>query len=258
LSFLPGDANPTTPAFSSPDDGWIIAGLGPRDRGGLFRTRDGGAHWSFVADAPFQGSVVFTNQTDGWGIGAPTWTNAGTVKTPGGALYHSSDGGVSWRRVHLPPISAYRRARVTFGLPTFFGASSGVVAGRLYNTQTGAEPVAVYVTKDGGATWHGLLAPQTTATRRYQQGFFSVPFAASSPSHWAMYAGTTLYTTADAGLNWTSIHPKLPKAVAGVDRLYSAHPTAMWAQAHGHTGNFYPPYLLRSTNGGRTWNMLSP
>jgi photosystem II stability/assembly factor-like uncharacterized protein len=215
------------------------------------------AHWSFVADALFQGSVVFTNKTDGWGV-SPTWTNAGTVKTTGGALYHSSGGGVSWRRVHLPPISAYHRARVTFGLPTFFGASSGVAAGRLYNTQTGAEPVAVYVTKDGGATWHGRLAPQTTATRRYQQGFFSVPFAASSPSHWAMYAGTTLYTTADAGLSWTSIHPNLPKAVAGVDRLYSARPTAMWAKAHGHTGNLYPPYLLRSTNGGRTWNMLSP
>lgn len=258
LSFLPGDANPTTPAFSSADDGWIIASLGPNDRGGLFRTRDGGAHWSFVADAPFQGSVVFNNRTDGWGISAPTWTNAGTVKTPGGALYHSTNGGVSWRRVQLPPIFAYRRARVTFGLPTFFGASSGVVAGRLYNTQTGAEPVVVYVTNDGGATWHGRLAPQTTATRRYQQGFFSVPFAVSSPSHWAMYAGAILYTTDNAGLSWTSIRPKLPKVVAEVDRLDSARPATMWAQAHGHTGNLYPPYLLRSTNAGRSWSTLSP
>ncbi len=258
LSFLPGDANPTTSAFSSADDGWIMAGLGPRDRGGLFRTRDGGARWSFVADAPFQGSVVFTNQTDGWGVSAPTWTNAGTVKTPGGVLYQSTDGGVAWRRVQLPPISAYRRARVTFGLPTFFGASDGVVAGRLYDTRTGAEPVVVYTTNDDGATWHGRLAPQTTATRRYQQGSFTAPFAAASPTDWAMYAGTTLYTTADAGLKWTSIHPKLPKTVVAVDRLDSARPNAMWAQAHGHIGNFYPPYLIRSVNGGRTWNMLSP
>jgi photosystem II stability/assembly factor-like uncharacterized protein len=257
-SFLPGDANPATPAFSSADDGWILAGLGPRDRGGLFRTRDGGARWSFVAATPFQGSVVFTSQTGGWGISAPTWTNAGTVKTAGGALYHSTDGGVTWRRVQLPAISTYRRARVTFGLPTFFGSSDGVLAGRLYDTRTGGEPVVVYTTHDGGATWHGRLAPQNAATRRYQQGSFTVPFAASSPTHWAMYAGSTLYTTADAGLGWTTVRPKLPKAVAAVDRLVSAGPAAMWAQANGHTGNLYPPYLLRSVNGGRSWNMLSP
>ena len=258
LSFLPGDSNPTTPAFSSDDDGWVMAGLGPRDRGGLFRTRNGGARWSFVAYSPFQGSIAFTNRTDGWGISAPTWTNAGTVKTPGGVLYRSTDGGVVWRRVELPPISAYRRARVTFGLPTFFGASDGVVAGRLYDTRTGAEPVVVYTTNDGGATWHGRLAPQTAATRRYQQGSFTVPFAAASPTDWAMYAGTTLYTTADAGLKWTSIHPELPRAVVTVDRLDSARPSAMWAQAHGRIGNFYPLYLISSVDGGRTWNMLSP
>jgi len=118
--------------------------------------------------------------------------------------------------------------------------------------------VVLYTTHDGGLTWHGRLAPQTAATRRYQEGFFSVPFAASSPTHWAMYAGSTLYTTSDAGLTWTTLHPKLPKSIAAVDHLYSAQPTVMWAQANGHTGNVYPPYLLRSTDGGRTWKLLSP
>lgn len=258
VSFLPADANPTTPTFSSANDGWVVAQLWPNDRGGVFRTRDGGAHWSLVAAAPFQGSVMFTNQTDGWGISAPTWNNAGTVKRAGGALYQTTDGAVTWRRVQLPPISAYRGAHVTFALPTFFGSSDGVVAGRLYDTRTGAEPVVVYTTDDGGATWHGKLAPQTAATRRYQQGFFTVPFAASNPKHWAMYAGTTLYTTDDAGLSWTSIHPQLPKGVTAIDALDSARPTAMWAHAHGHIGDYYPPYLVRSNDGGRTWNMLSP
>lgn len=256
-SFLPGDANPMTPTFLNANDGWILAGLGPENRGGLFRTRDGGAHWSFVARTPFQGSVVFATQTDGWGITAPTWTNAGTVKKDGGVLYNSTDGGVTWRRVQLPPISTYRAARATFGLPIFFDSRNGVVAGRLYDTGTGAQPVVVYSTH-GGLTWQGRLAPQTAATRRYQQGFFTVPFAASSRTHWAMYAGSTLYITIDAGLKWTTVHPKLPKAIAAVDYLDSARPTAMWAQANGHTGNIYPPYLLRSVNGGRTWSMLSP
>lgn len=258
LSFLPGDANPTSLAFLNVDDGWALAGIGPKNRGGLFRTVDGGVHWSYVAAAPFQGSVVFTNQMDGWGITAVTWTNAGTVKTPGGTLFRTTDGGVGWRRVRLPSISAYRHARVTFGLPTFFGSSDGVVACRLYDTPSGAEPVVVYSTSDGGATWHGRLAPQTTATRSYQQGFFSVPFAASSRTHWTMYAGRTLYTTLDAGGHWTSIRPLLPKEVAAVDRLESTGPSTLWARANGHIGEFYPPYLLSSTNGGQSWSILSP
>ena len=257
-SFLPDDANPTTPTFSSAEDGWILASPGPGNRGGLFRTRDGGARWSFVAAAPFQGSIVFTNQTDGWGISAPVFSNLGPVKIPGGVLYHSTDGGATWHRVQVPPASIDPRAHLTFGLPTFFGPKDGIVAGRLYDTRTGAEPVVIYTTDDGGSTWHGHLAPQSTATRHYQQGFFTVPFAASSPTHWAMYAGTTLYTTDDAGHRWTSIHPKLPKTVAAVDALDSTNPTTMWAQANGHTGDYYPPYAVRSVNGGQTWTLLSP
>lgn len=257
-SFLPGDANPMTPTFLNAKDGWILAGSLPGDRGSLFRTRDGGVQWSFVARALFRGSVVFATQTDAWGITAPTWTNVGTIKKDGGVLYHSTDGGVTWRRVQLPPISTYSATQSTFGLPIFFDSRNGVVAGRLYDTATSAQPVVVYSTHDGGLTWQGRVAPQTAATRSYQQGFFSVPFAASSPTRWAMYAGSTLYTTSDGGLKWTTVHPQLPKAIAAVDELDSARATAMWAQANGHTGNIYPPYLLRSLNGGRTWSMLSP
>jgi photosystem II stability/assembly factor-like uncharacterized protein len=258
-SFLPGDANPTAPpAFLNANDGWIVAILGVGNRGGLFRTRDGGARWSFVARTPFQGSVVFASETDAWGISAPTWTNAGTVKKDGGVLYHTTDGGVTWRQVQLPPISNYSPTHATFGLPRFFNPLDGVIAGRLYDTGTAAQPVVVYSTNDGGLTWKGHLAPQTAATRRYQQGFFTVPFVASSATQWAMFAGSILYTTTDAGLSWTTIHPRLPNAITAVDHLYSAGPRAMWAQANGHTGNFYPSYLLRSINGGRTWSTLSP
>lgn len=256
-SFLPGDANPTTPAFLNAKDGWILAGPGSRSSGGLFKTRDGGVHWSFVARTPFQGSVEFTSSRDGWGITDPTWTNAGTVRRDGGILYHSADGGSTWRRVTLPALSGLHTP-VTYALPTFFKTGNGVLGGRMYDTGTSAQPVVVYATHDNGLTWQGQLAPETTATRHYQQGFFTVPFAASSPTHWAMYAGSTLYTTTNAGRSWTTIHPKLPKAIAAVDHLYSADPAAMWAGANGHTGNFYPPYLLRSTDGGRTWTLLSP
>ena len=257
-SFLPDDANPTTPTFSSGEDGSILSSTGPRNRSGLFRTSDGGAHWFFVAPAPFQGPVTFTSQTDGWGISAPVFSNLGPVKTPGGVLYHSTDGGATWHRVQVPRVSIYPRARVTFGLPTFFGSKDGIVAGRVYDTRTGAEPVVIYSTDDGGSTWHGHVAPQSTATRHYQQGFFIVPFAASSPTHWAMYAGTTLYTTNDGGQRWTSINPTLPKTVAAVDALDSTNPTAMWAHANGHIADYYPPYLIRSVNDGQTWAVLSP
>lgn len=262
-SFLSADSRPTTPAFLNANDGWILATVGRRGRGAIFRTRDGGAHWSFLAMTPFRGgSLVFSSHTSGWAITAPTWTYAGTIKKAGGTLYHSTDGGAIWRRVDLPAIfptaGGHRRPTVTFGLPAFFGQHEGVLAGRSYDTGSGAERVIVFTTSDGGRTWQGRLAPQNPATRRYQQGFFTVPFAAASPSHWATYAGSTLYTTTDAGVNWTTVHPKLPKIIAAVDQLYSADPTAMWAQGNGHVGVSYPPYLLRSTDSGRTFTTLSP
>ena len=258
-SFLPGGAGPSVPEFSTAENGWILASSGTaRSRGSLFRTRDGGVHWSFVAATPFQGSVVFTNNGDGWGISAPTVTNLGTVKMPGGVLYRSTDGGTSWHAVQLPPLPGYRDAKVTFGLPAFFGQRNGVVAGRLYKTRTGAEPVVIYTTDDGGMTWHAHAAPQNPATRRYQQGSFTVPFVASTSKDWAMFAGPFLYTTRDAGATWTTIRPKLPTVAPTVERLDSARPSAMWAQAYGHIGDFYPQYLLRSENDGQTWTVLSP
>ena len=73
-----------------------------------------------------------------------------------------------------------------------------------------------------------------------------------------MFAGPLLYTTNDAGATWTTTRPKLPKAAPTVDSLDSARPSEMWAQAYGHVGDFYPPFLLRSENDGQTWTVLSP
>ena len=258
-SFLPGGVGPQVPSFSTPENGWILAtSRTAPGRGRLFETHDGGVRWSFVAAAPFQGPVVFTNNADGWGISAPTYTNRGALKTPGGVLYRSSDGGATWHAVRLPPLPGYPGARATFGLPAFFGQRNGVVAGRLYDTPTGAEPVVVYTTDDGGTTWHAHAAPLNRATRTYRQGSFTVPFVASSSSDWAMFAGSLLYTTDDAGADWTTIRPELPRAATRVVSLDSAQPSEIWAQASGRVGDSYPPYLLRSENEGRTWSLLSP
>jgi photosystem II stability/assembly factor-like uncharacterized protein len=256
-SFLPGDANPTAPTFMNASDGWLVASLAPNYLSdGLFRTRDGGAHWSFVARTPFQGSVEFTSPREGWAITAPTWTNARTVRAAGGVLYHSTDGGRSWRRIALPGTSR-RRAHLSFALPTFFGPTDAVLPGRLESTGNG-EQVVVYVTHDDGLNWQRRRTPRNDAISRYQQGFFSVPFTATSASEWFMGAGSILYTTTDAGRTWKTVLPGLPKPMVGIDHLYTANASTLWAQAHSHSRDFYPSYLLRSTDGGRTWKALSP
>ena len=180
------------------------------------------------------------------GISAPTFTSLGASKRPGGVLYRTTDGGTTWHAARLPPLPGYPGARATFGLPAFFGQRNGVVAGRLYDTRTGAEPVVVYTTDDGGTTWHAHAAPLNPATRTYPQGSFTVPFVASDSNHWAMFAGPVLYTTDDAGATWTTTRPKLPEAAPTVESLDSARTRVMWARASGHVGDFYPPYLLRS------------
>jgi photosystem II stability/assembly factor-like uncharacterized protein len=257
-SFLANGTAVSTPDFTTAQEGWVLARTGGSRTDELYRTNDGGAHWMFVSDTPVTGAVIFTNGDDGWGITEFIPNDQGGVRTPGGALYRTINGGMTWQPVRLPAIRDGHHDPVTYDVPSFFSSKVGVVAGRLDAAGNSNEPVVVDVTHDGGASWAQRSVPPSSTTRSYQQGFFSVPFSAASATDWSVFEGSVLLTTNDGGRTWTLIHPKLPDIAPTVNELYAGSGTRSWALAVRRMRESSSQYLIVTANGGRTWKAVSP
>jgi photosystem II stability/assembly factor-like uncharacterized protein len=210
-------------SFLNAEDGF--ASIGPDQTGGtkLFSTNDGGTTWTPVAEMPFGGddpSIVFSTSEDGWAITGPTYgtyaENEGQMTNPGGLVFRTRDGGLTWSRsLGLP-------SHIVFQLPSFSNASDGVVLGETTSTSFfGTSVPLVYATNDGGSTWTAHRVPAALKVSTPSSGVWiaaAAPFAAVSPSDWKLYIGPALYRTNDAGRTWVRsvLTPKL-----GVGSVYS-------------------------------------
>ncbi|HYW24630.1 MAG TPA: hypothetical protein VE953_10725 [Terriglobales bacterium] len=128
----------------------------------IFRTADGGAHWSRSIDplGLTVGSRFFVDPDQGWGIERPLPVNSAL-------LVRTVDGGSSWQPVAdltaagIPPTPngslVFRDASVgwlTVADSRVAGAdASGVPFNRVVAT------TYLYVTRDGGQTWAGQALP---------------------------------------------------------------------------------------------------
>lgn len=207
----------------------------------LYRTANGGVIWSLVGAPPFNGTIVFLNEHDGFGA----------MRN----LYRTTDGGRRWERVALPVPSRYARLRTTVDLPAFFGAQDGVASARVLNAKTKAQHVVVYVTHDGGAAWSARPAPAAADLHAYTFGFSGgTPFSAASADNWKLMIGRTLYVTHDAGVRWSVVRARYapkPPAVWDVQFTSASGGWAIFGVGDGAA-------LVRTTNGGRDWTPVHP
>lgn len=223
---------------SGVDPSWIGAGWRVGD---LYRTTDGGLHWTLAATNPgaaagcipaalngrlHEAAMSFSSPTTGW-----------IVATCG--LLVTRDGGVTWGKsiTPLPPTEA----------PVFFDARHGLVVA----------DKGLLVTSDGGASW---------SVRPLPAGALSVDFINPSDG-WAVafqcnldYLGSScinrdfrLYHTGDGGRTWkpgnsTSLALPAPKS---------------WPPSYLHfvdsKNGFADPGesgLFRTTDAGRTWTRV--
>jgi hypothetical protein len=225
----------------------------------LDETTDGGASWTTVGSAPFGGEIQFTTSSDGWGLSNPSrWINESQTPVGGGEVYRTTNGGRSWRRVHLPPPSRYAGLPATASAPAFFGTQQGVIPVRYRNPTNGKQQLVVFTTADGGRTWTAHPAPPAADLRSDQWGIAEgLAFTAPTAREWLFFAGRTLYATSDSGSSWTTVHVGIP-AVAPYAISFTT-PTAGWAIFSVSVGDeAYPPVLVRTTDGGRTWTALAP
>lgn len=236
--------------------GWLLLGSGPVNPyaagidtswvgshwrvGDLYRTSDGGLHWTLAANNPGSGAdcipapltglhesvMSFSSPTTGW-----------MISTCGLLVTH--DGGVTWGKSVTPlrPNEA----------PVFFDARHGLV---------GAD-TGLLVTSNGGVNWSVRQLPAPGA---------AVDFTTPSEG-WAVASGETklqcpqsnmadcahnfrLYRTSDGGKTW------LP----GNSTSLALPAQKFWPPSYLHfvdsKNGFVDPgemALFRTTDGGRTW-----
>jgi photosystem II stability/assembly factor-like uncharacterized protein len=196
----------------------------------LFRTDDGGAHWSqSKLPSPDVELVQFIDPNNGWAVGA-----ARNVQNPQVHLFQTRDAGVTWTLLPDPPPSANP-------FPIFLTQNEAWIGSHDRDT------AYVYATIDGGLTWSRRYLPlspgasdvftdvRSLPDRGVEATEFSSQPAAGPPDMW---------TTFDQGATWTPVFvPPDTEAVATIACQDASH---CWV-ATGFT-------LYKSIDGGRSWN----
>jgi len=168
---------------------------GPNAQRGVFRTRDGGAHWQKVlgpnddtgaidlAFEPGNAQVIYAAL---WQTRRPPWNMYPPSSGPGSGLYKSTDSGEHWT-----PIRGH-------GFPSVVGrigvAISDAAPQRVYAIVDGDEG-GLYRSDDGGATW----THKSGDVRIWQRGWYFGEIAADPKNPDRVYAMNTIVLRSDDG-----------------------------------------------------------
>src|SRR4051794_27321363 len=245
--------------------------------GGIWKTTDGGANWSYIWNNDL-------TQTMGAFAQAPNgdlWAGTGEANPPGGGLtyfgdgiYKSSDNGAHWTKMGLEDSAAIGRIAVD---PTnsqrVFAAASGHIVRSVRDR-------GLYRTVDGGKTWQLVLAPPNPTT-----GAIDVAINPRNPQ--IVYAslwdhvrnngrrtfggvGSGLFRSKDGGDTWERLEnmvdplPSYDTAQSGLKSnptlgrigfaLAPSNPNRMYVVFGDQTGPDKGSY--RSDDGGDTFHLM--
>jgi photosystem II stability/assembly factor-like uncharacterized protein len=248
--------------FANATDGWLLLdaanGTTRRPRPWLFRTTDGGRHWSPAATAPPPGSGGLNDFCQKLGITFPTATIGWlTISCRSGAYVEvSHDGGSTWAEQSLPLAANPCRSSsgpCTISGPRFTGGSAFLTVAQA----SGGSVPALLASPDLGQTWH-LLALPTTASQYPQIRFFSPADGVLVTAGPQGALGDVFYTTADGGQTWTPV-PQGKHFTQPGDTVDFVTPQVgvVWSQGGGTQSSTSPP-LYMTTDSGHTWHPFTP
>lgn len=212
------DARLSSVSFVDAQNGWAVG-----DRGAIWHTADGGAHWQLQASGVTcaLSSVQFLDAKNGWAAGGYTqpYTHATT-----GVLLRTKDGGRSWKEIPKLLLPAITRLQ-------FFDQAKGWAI-----TQPSALfPAGVCNTEDGGRTWTALPAAEGKA---WLGGSFlgaELGVLVGSQGSIATVRGKTAELIKNADFGLRSLH-----------RVVLSSQNAGWLVGDGGL-------VLRSEDGGASW-----
>ncbi len=239
----------------------LVAALGhpygPNPARGVFRTEDGGAHWTRtlfrdadtgaidLAAAPDDPSTVYAAL---WQTRRPPWSVYPPSSGPGSGLYKSTDGGRTWKQLTgngLPPNPG------RIGLATSAARPNRVYA--LISVRDG-NGAGLYRSEDRGATWTRVSADKRITERGW---YFSGITADPADADQVFVCDTILLHSQDAGAHFSPvlgdptgddfhtlwIDPSHPdRRMLGVDQgaMVSLNGGTTWSSWYNQpTGQFY-------------------
>jgi photosystem II stability/assembly factor-like uncharacterized protein len=249
----------------------------------LFRTRDGGRHWSAISpdltreDPQVPSNLDAVTAANNLGTGprrgviyaiAPSpldgkllWTG-----TDDGLVWRSADGGAHWSNVTPPALTAW--AKVGMIEASHFDRNVAYVAVDRHRLDD-RHPY-VYRTRDGGRTWQAIVAG-------IRDGDFVNAVREDPKQRGLLYAATELgvYLSYDDGEHWQPVQMNLPRTsvrdidVHGDDMVIATHGRGFWVlddlgslrqmaneSSHDATRLFAPSTAIRVRAAGFTGTPL--
>ncbi len=175
---------------------------GPNTERGLFRSTDGGKSFQKVlyVDDKTGASEVQIDPKNPQNVFAGMWQRQegawenGSFSGPGGGLFHSSDGGDTWKKLtgHGLPDN------ITQVQLTISPADSK----RIYAAIATGQPVGIYRSEDGGDTWTHAPENDPRAEARIGGGDVPVPRADPRDPNTLYVASVVTWRSTDAGRTW--------------------------------------------------------
>jgi photosystem II stability/assembly factor-like uncharacterized protein len=237
--------------------GWLLPDtfFGGRGRPNpwLYRTVDGGAHWSSVSAPPpgWYGdgndfcrpmALVFGNASTGWL----------TVSCRSGSRFFvTHDGGVTWSVQSLPISLRPLDDSTILPGPQFAGG-----AGFLTVAFGSGTPVLLG-SQDSGQTWHPLTLPP--AAGQYPQvRFFSAEQGMLIAAGSQAAIGDVFYLTADGGKTWAPVLQGTHFTQNGAAVEFTSPQDGIaWILGGDSTGTTPPPIYV-TDDSGHSWRAVIP
>jgi photosystem II stability/assembly factor-like uncharacterized protein len=191
-------------------------GFGPNKERGVFRSTDGGQTWTNVLyknentgaiELAFDPDNTKTVYAALWNTRRPAWSVYAPITGPGGGLYKSSDGGLTWKEVSGGGLPAGMMGR------SGIDVAAGTRGRRVYALIDVPRASGLYRSDDSGENWN-LVSTDARLTGR--AWYFSEVRVDPKNPDIVYVSNVSLYRSSDGGKTFVAI-----KGAPGGDDYHS-------------------------------------
>lgn len=238
-------------AFTGRYHGWLLVHIGAgmsHDYSHLYATKNGGRTWKRVIDPYGDGlqslrntGIAFADNYFGW----VSKDNLGIM--PGAYVEQTQNGGLSWENNFLPAPEEHdwfnEISQCQTSSPTFTSPHNAalIVKCRIHDENTvdyrAWSLTYIYTTQDRGKTWEHSLLPTPVDHLVFNNVDSSLAL------------GRDIYQSTDGGLSWVE-----QKSVHWDGQFSFVDDQLGWAVAR----NDDEIALVKTSNGGQTWQIVEP